>query len=136
MDHSSLSLSTDIASKSLTKLGVHVNAVPTNGLDGRDVGMQCPSVWFIAMLVDVGEGGIQSVIDSMCSSSIERGSIHTGRAGITANNDIQFCGKDRSDSLIFCRLALENLTNFGGIDVAKMCVFKMALIVHNCQMIK
>ena len=125
-----------IASKSLARPGVHVNAVPTNRLDGRDVGMQCLSVWFIAMPVDVGEGGIQSVVDSMHSSSIERGGIHTGRAGITANNDIQFRGKDRSDSLIFRRLVLENLTNFSGIDIMKMCVFKVALIVHNCQMIK
>ena len=84
-------------------------------------------------LVDVGEGGIQSVVDAMRSSSINGGGIHTGRAGIAANDDIYLLGKDRSDSLIFRRLALENLTDFSGIEVAKMHVFKVALIVDNSK---
>ena len=133
MDHPSPSLSTDIASKSLTTSGAKVDVAQANRLDGRDGGMQCPSGWLMVTPVDVGEGGIQSVVDAMHSSSIDGGDIHTGRAGIAANNDIYLLGKDRSDSLIFRRLALENLTDFGGIEVVKMHIFEVALIVDNSK---
>ena len=62
---------------------------------------------------------------------MDGGGIHTGKAGIAENNDIYLLGKGRSDILIFLGLVLENLTNFGGIEVAKMHVFKVALIIQN-----
>ena len=60
----------------------------TDGSNGKDNERKCPSGWLLSMLVDVGEGGIQSIVQSRCSSSMDGGGIHTGKAGMTENDDI------------------------------------------------
>ena len=79
----------------------------------------------------MGEGGIQSALASTRSSSMDGGGIHTGRAGMTENNGIQLCGNEASYLLNFRGLELENLTDLGGIDVAKMHVIEMTVIGYN-----
>jgi len=74
-----------------------------------------------------GEGGIQSMLDGSRSSTVDGGGCHTGSAGMADNDVRQISSEEENYSLNFHRLALSNLTDLGGIAVAKMQVDKMEL---------
>jgi len=74
-----------------------------------------------------GEGGIQSMLDGRRSSTMDGGGCHTGSAGMADNDVMQISSEERNYSLNFHGLALSNLTDLGGIAVAKMQVDKMEL---------
>ena len=131
LDRSCLSSSMDIASNSFTMSAGRIKMVRPTGSDGTEAGR---SHSLLGLPRDVGEGGIQSIVDSMCSLSVEGGRIQTGRAGIAVNDyKSGLVEKNRNSLLIFHRLALENLMALGGIQMVKMHIVKMAIIVHTCH---
>jgi len=67
------------------------------------------------------------MLDGRRSSTMDGGGCHTGSAGMADNDVMQISSEERNYSLNFCRLALSNLTDLGGIAVAKMQVDKMEL---------
>jgi len=75
-----------------------------------------------------GEGGIQSMLDGSRLSTMDGGGCHTGSAGMAGNNVMQISSEEGNYSLNFCGLALSNLTDLGGVAVAKMQVDKMELM--------
>jgi len=85
-----------------------------------------------------GEGGIQSMLDGSCSSTMDGGRCHTGSAGMADNDVMQISSEEGNYSLNFCGLALSNLTDLGGMVVAKTQVDKMKLMWNgndNCTII-
>jgi len=67
------------------------------------------------------------MLDGRRSSTMDGGGCHTGSAGMADNDVMQISSEERNYSLNFRGLALSNLTDLGGIAVAKMQVDKMEL---------
>jgi len=68
------------------------------------------------------------MLDGRCSLTIDGGRCHTGSAGMADNNVLQISSEECNYSLNFCGLVLSNLTDLGGMAVAKMHVDKMELM--------
>jgi len=68
------------------------------------------------------------MLDGRCLLTMDGGGCHTGSAGMADNNVMQISSEERNYSLNFCRLVLSNLTDLGGMAVAKMQVEKMELM--------
>ena len=68
------------------------------------------------------------MLDGRHSSTMNGGRCHTGSAGMADNNVMQISSEERNYSLNFCGLVLSNLTDLGGMVVAKMQVDKMELM--------
>jgi len=68
------------------------------------------------------------MLDGRCSLTMDGSGCHTGSAGMVDNDAMQISSDERNYSLNFCRLALSNLIDLGGMAVAKMQVNKMELM--------
>jgi len=68
------------------------------------------------------------MLDGRCLSTMDGGRCHTGSAGMADNDVTQISSEERNYSLNFCGLALSNLTDLGGMAVAKTQVDKIELM--------
>jgi len=111
-------------------VGVAAHILCTEG-PGRLIGSDCEG-GILASPVCIpwrgGEGGIQSMLDGSCSSTMDGGGCHTGSAGMADNNVMQISSEEGNYSLNFCGLPLSNLTDLGGMVVAKTQIDKMELM--------